>query len=69
MYICTVSIGRYCIGGKDNMMKVDVFVYYIYTDFIAVRIKMMGDIINIYLAVTGFIFDENIMYKNLWRVL
>ena len=30
MYICTVSIGRYCIGGKDNMMKVDVFVYYIY---------------------------------------
>ena len=28
MYICTVSIGRYCIGGKDNMMKVDVSVYY-----------------------------------------
>ena len=43
MYICTVSIGRYLIGGKDNMMKVDFSVYYIYTDFIAVRIKMMGD--------------------------
>ena len=67
MYCIAVLDNEYLIGGKDNMIKVDVSVYY----RLLRRPKKLERNINysIFLAAMVLILDEKIFYRYLWRAL